>query len=85
MQMFEGPTSQLLVAVLVLAGVWYVSKRRNSWSRLPPGTRVPPCLMSVPILGSLPFMSVDANDLHVYFMKQRAKYGNVFALHLGAT
>jgi len=33
----------------------------------------------------LPFMSVDANDLHVYFMKQRAKYGNVFALHLGAT
>ena len=84
MAIYEEPTLQLLVAVLVFTGIWFVSKRRSSVDRLLPGTRVTPCLMSVPILGSLPFVSVDANTLHTTFMELSNKYGSVFALHLGA-
>ena len=83
MAIYEEPTSQLLFAVLVFTGIWFVSKRRSSVDHLLPGTRAPPCLMSVPILGSLPFVSVDANKLHQNFMELSNTYGNVFALHLG--
>lgn len=83
MAIYEELPMQLLVAVLVVTGIWFVTKRRGSVDHLLPGTRLPPCLMSIQILGSVPFVSVDANKLPNNFMELSKKYGNVFGLHLG--
>jgi len=84
MEILDEPASQFVIAVLLVTGIWYITKQRNSSSRPLPGTQVPPCLKSVPILGSLPFMSVDQNNMHEFFMEKSTKLGNVFALHLGS-
>ena len=45
--------------------------------------RAPPALPSLPLLGSLPFMS-GASELHTCLAEKAKRYGNVFAFHAGS-
>lgn len=83
---FSGLIVQLLVAVTAfLISVLVVRRRQHRQaSRMPPGSRHPPCMPSIPILGSLPFMEKDTNKMPRFLMKQTSRYGNVFALYLGS-
>ncbi|XP_072193255.1 cytochrome P450 2D6 [Excalfactoria chinensis] len=47
-------------------------KRRKKWSRYPPGP------MSLPFVGTMPF--VNYNNPHLSFEKFRKKFGNIFSL-----
>lgn len=42
----------------------------------------PPCLPSLPLLGSLPFLS-GLDSLHSCFAEKGKKYGNIFAFYSG--
>ena len=42
----------------------------------------PPCLPSVPLLGSLPFLS-GLDWLHKCLAEKERKYGNIFAFYAG--
>jgi hypothetical protein len=81
---FSGLTMQLLVAVTAFLVSMLVVGRRRQASRMPPGSRHPPSMPSIPILGSLPFMEKDVNQMPRFLMEQTSRYGNVFALYLGS-
>jgi hypothetical protein len=75
--------TQLLVAITTFVISWSVIRWRRQLISIHSDVRRPPCLPTVPILGSLPFLKVNMDTLHQYFMEQAMKYGNVFALYIG--
>ena len=76
---------QVLITLCVFLTTLFIAKRRllQKATSLPPGTRLPHCLPSVPILGSLPFMNNNPSEIHKFFMEQALKRGNVFGLYMG--
>ena len=82
--LLESSTQQLLFGLVVLVVSWLVLRWRRQTAKLPPGTRRPPCLPSVPVLGSLPFMVNNLDTTHVYLMKKGKTLGNVFGFYLGS-
>ena len=74
----------ILISALTIIALRSVIKWRLQMSRLTPGTRLPPCLPSIPVVGSLPFMPSDPTATPRFLMEKTAKYGNVFALYLGS-
>ncbi|ESN91650.1 hypothetical protein HELRODRAFT_108429 [Helobdella robusta] len=46
-----------------------------------PERKLPPCLTSLPIVGSLPFVG-DPAFMHVHFMQKAKELGNVFAFYM---
>ena len=70
----------LYVAVpATLALVWIVYK---VLSRNAVHTKAPPCLPSLPVIGSLPFLS-GMDTLHLCFVEKAKRYGSVFAFYAG--
>ena len=45
----------------------------------------PPCLPSIPILGSLPFIPIDMVGMAAFFTRKAETVGPVFALYVGST
>jgi hypothetical protein len=80
---FSGLTMRLLAAAIAFLVSMLVVRWRRQASRIPPGYRYPPCMPSVPIVGSLPFMEKDVNQMPRFLMEQTSRYGNMFALYLG--
>ena len=74
----------ILVSALILVVLRMVIMWSLKVSRLTPGTRLPPCLPAIPVVGSLPFMTFDPTETPRFFVEKTAKYGNVFALYLGS-
>ena len=72
----------LYVAVpATLALVWIVY--RVLLSRKAADPRTPPCLPTLPLVGSLPFLS-GMQDMHTILMEKGKRYGGVFAFYTGS-
>jgi hypothetical protein len=82
----EGYALEVIIASLVLAASWmsFHFLKRNRKSRFDDNIhQLPPCLPAFPIVGSLPFITLEPNEVFRYFTKLTEKYGNVFSLYLG--
>jgi len=79
---FELDFRQILLAAMIFLVSLTIFKWRRLSTSLPVGARFPPCMVSLPIVGSMPF--IDANRLHKSLMEQAAKYGNIFTISLGS-
>ncbi len=72
--------SEFVFVLFALVVVWWiVNGRRRAKSK-----RLPPCIPSLPVVGSLPFMRVTMNHLHRYLMERSKQYGNIYSLYIGS-
>ena len=77
----DWSTAALLAIVIVIATTYFALEKRKSRlkkSQLPR----PPALPSLPIVGSLPFMSYE--DLSAFFLEKSKTLGKVFSLYAGS-
>jgi len=66
-----------LTVVFVLFLIYVIRKNKNKQE-----LNLPPSLPSIPLLGSLPFLS-KPNELHMFFAEMVKRYGNVFSFMAG--
>ncbi|XP_068954955.1 steroid 17-alpha-hydroxylase/17,20 lyase [Petaurus breviceps papuanus] len=65
----------LIISLLTL--LYYIWQKLGNL-----GKKYPMCLPHLPIVGSLPYMSVQ-DEAHIYFTKLKEKYGHIYALWMG--
>ena len=86
--LLQTPVIMALVQLVAVAGVllfcWFLLKTRSRMPNPHPGTRHPPCLTALPVVGSLPFLPSDATDMAHQFMEKSKSLGSVFALYFGS-
>jgi len=63
-----------------LALIWIAYK---VLSRSAVDPKAPPCLPTLPLVGSLPFMP-GLKDIHIGLMEKGKRYGGVFAFYTGS-
>ena len=72
--------NQYVTVPATLALVWIVYK---VLSRKAADPKAPPCLPTLPLVGSLPFLS-GLQDIHKVLMEKGKRYGGVFAFYTGS-
>ena len=72
--------NQYVTVPATLALVWIFYK---VLSRKADGPKAPPCLPTLPLVGSLPFLS-GLQDIHKVLMEKGKRYGGVFAFYTGS-
>ena len=73
--------NQYVAVPATLALVWIVYKVLLSRKAADP--KAPPCLPTLPLVGSLPFLS-GLQDIHKVLMEKGKRYGGVFAFYTGS-
>jgi cytochrome P450 len=63
--------------------IWWISASSSKRNRSPAGKRLPPLLPSLPVVGSLPFMTLGAN-MKRFFAEKSSELGSVFGFYLGS-
>jgi len=82
MNSFTENPRQTLLAFAVVCLTVYVFHRRHRISYS--GCKLPPAVMSLPIIGSLPFLGTDFKDLTEFGISPRNKLGKIFSFRLGS-
>ena len=70
-----------LTVPATLAIVWILYRLLRP--RKAPHCKAPPCLPTLPLVGSLPFLS-GLQDMHKILMNKGKRYGGVFAFYTGS-
>jgi len=76
----ESPAELLLVFGVVFLITYLFYRQQNVSYR---GHKMPPAVPSLPIVGSLPFLSTKLEDLAGFCISPRNKLGKIFSLRLG--
>ena len=78
----ESLAAQVLMFGVIFVISYLLYRRMNVSSS---DVKLPPAMPSLPIVGSLPFMSTKLKDLLDFNISPKNKLGKVFSLRLGPT
>ena len=74
----------IIAAICAICLCWYFFNVQSQLPNPPPGTRHPPCLATLPVVGSLTFLESEMHKLAQQFMDKSKSLGAVFALYFGS-
>jgi len=80
----ESSAERVLIIGVVFIISYLLYRRLNDVSSSDV-LKLPPALPSLPIVGSLPFMSAKLQDFVEFCISPRNKLGKIFSLRLGPT
>jgi len=76
----QSPRELLVVFGAVFTITYLIYRRQNDDAT---GKKLPPSVPTLPIVGSLPFLSTKMEDLADYCISPRNKYGKIFSFRFG--
>jgi len=79
----EFSVEQMLVFGVVFLSIYYLFRRQNR-SVAGNGRKPPPCMTSLPIIGSVPFLPGSMEQLLEYCVSPKNKLGKIFSVRLGS-
>jgi len=75
----ESPKSLLVLGAALTITYLVYRRQKGSYS----GKKLPPALPSLPIVGSLPFISIKIDNLLEFCISPRNKLGKIFSIYFG--
>ena len=71
-------TTVILLSTVTSIGLYLILKKKRLEGQI-----LPPCLPSLPLIGSIPFLPTDFLEIAKYFLNTSAKLGPVLAYYSG--